>query len=202
MILLPKEGGQILKKIVVGIFIVGFSIKTLERIPDWKNATTLNNSAITHSPNSARANCFYGISIWENVYSKLPKDADKTQRQTVLDSMKSYFEKSISIVPRYSAAEKMRAMVAIEIHKLDNNYNALLKILGEVNMSGTYEASILPYLKTLNEQLKYKDDANKLLSFYSAMSEYFSKNYPKSIMPSEYAQMEAEIKDKMATLKE
>jgi protein O-mannosyl-transferase len=181
-----------------GIIVVAFSIKTLIRVPDWRNNSTLNRSAIQYSPNSARANCFYAVSIWEDTYSKLPKESDALQRKVVLDSMKPYFEKSVSILPNYSAAQKMRAMVAIEYHKIDNDFDALLKILDEVNRSRVYEPSILKYLKEINNQVNDTSTAEKLRVFYTQMIAFFNTNYPSSIMPSEYTNLLNEIQTRAA----
>jgi protein O-mannosyl-transferase len=184
--------------LALGIIISIFSIKTLIRVPDWRNNSTLNHSAIQYSPNSARANCFYAVSIWEDTYSKLPKESNAAQRKIVLDSMKPYFEKSVSILPNYSAAQKMRAMVAIEYHKIDNDFDALLKILDEVNRSRVYEPSILKYLKEINNQVNDTSTAEKLRVFYTQMIAFFNTNYPSSIMPSEYTNLLNEIQTRAA----
>jgi len=53
---------------VLGLFVLGFTIKTTDRVPDWKNRMSLNLSGATSSPNSARANCFLGTAIFEEEY--------------------------------------------------------------------------------------------------------------------------------------
>ncbi len=198
---LSKNDRFLIKNLNIGIFVLGiiisaFSIKTLVKVPDWRNNSTLNRSAIHYSPNSARANCFYAVSIWEDTYSKLPKESDASQRKVVLDSMKPYFDKSISILPNYSAAQKMRAIVAIEYHKIDNNFDVLLNVFEEVNRSRSYEPSILKYLKEINPRVEDKTTAEKLKSFYTQMIDFFNENYPSSIMPSEYTYLLNEIQNR------
>ncbi|MBK8555111.1 MAG: glycosyltransferase family 39 protein [Lewinellaceae bacterium] len=41
-----------------------------QRVPDWKDALSLNTSAVRVSPNSARANLFYATAVYENLYQK------------------------------------------------------------------------------------------------------------------------------------
>jgi protein O-mannosyl-transferase len=190
------EGG---KKLGISIFIlmiIGFSIKTLMRVPDWRNVQTLNKSAIRYSPNSARANCFYAVSLWENTYTKLPKDVSETRRRAVLDSLKFYFDKSVSILPSYGTAHGMRAAVAAEYFKLDGNYDALLKVFEEANLVGTYHKFIVDYLGFLNQKVSTPTDKEKLLSFYRNMLNYYEKGHSNTGMPDQYQQFIDTIEEK------
>jgi protein O-mannosyl-transferase len=170
------------------LFIIGFSVKTWVRVPDWRNVQTLNKSAIRYSPNSARANCFYAVSLWENTYTKLPKDASETRKRAVLDSLKFYFDKSVSILPSYSTAHGMRAAVAAEYFKLDGNYDALLKVFDEANRAGNYQKFIVDYLGFLNQKVSTRADSEKLLSFYRNMLDYYKKGHSNTGMPDQYQQ--------------
>ena len=194
------EGG---KKIALAIFvllIIGFSAKTLMRIPDWYSGNTLNNAAIKYSSNSARANCFYAISMWENTYEQLPKETPETRKREVLDSLKFYFDKSVSILPKYGAAQKMRAAVASEYHKLDGNIEALIKFFDEVNRSGTYDAYVLEYLKYVNTKVKTKADAEKLAAFYTSMIAFYKQNFATTTLPSEYTKLLGDVQARMVNL--
>src|SRR5437773_2978361 len=76
-------------------FIVGtiiLSCLTLIRLPDWKTIESLDRAGLRVSPDSARANHFYGVDLWKNIYQKLPKNADSARRRAVLDSINPYFE--------------------------------------------------------------------------------------------------------------
>jgi protein O-mannosyl-transferase len=185
------------KTIAIGIaviLIVGFSVKTVLRVPDWRNGSTLNDSAIKYSPNSARANCFYAVSIWENRFTKLPKDVPEKEKLACLDSLKMYFNRSVEILPKYGAAQKMRAAVAAEYHKLDNQIEPLIKVFDEVNRSGTYEKFVLDYLKFINDQPYSAADAKKLMDFYEGMKKFYKKNYPNSNLNSEYESLIMQLK--------
>jgi protein O-mannosyl-transferase len=188
--------GKGAKTIAIGIatfFIIGFSIKTVLRVPDWRNGSTLNDSAIKYSPNSARANCFYAVSIWENRFTKLPKEATDAEKLACLDSMKLYFNRSVEILPKYGAAQKMRAAVAAEYHKLDKQIEPLLKVFDEVNKSGTYEKFVLDYLKFINDQPYNAADAKKLMDFYDEMKKFYKNNYPNSNLTSEYEALKGQL---------
>jgi protein O-mannosyl-transferase len=188
---------KIAKPVAIGIaalFIIGFSLKTIIRVPDWRNGTTLNDSAIKNSPNSARANCFFAISMWENRFTKFPKDAPDAEKWACLDSIKMYFNKSVEILPKYGAAQKMRAAVAAEYHKRDKQLEPLLTVFDEVNKSGTYEKFVLDYLKFINNQPYSAADAKKLMNFYEEMKKFYKNNYPNSNLNSEYEALITQLK--------
>jgi protein O-mannosyl-transferase len=187
------KGARTLTAGLAVLFIIGFSIRTIIRVPDWRNGTTLNNSAIKYSHNSARANCFFAISIWENRFTKLPKDATAQEKRACLDSMQMYFNRSVEILPKYGAAQKMRAAVAAEYHKLNAQIEPLLKVFDEVNKSGTYEKFVLEYLKYINDQPYSAADANKLMFFYDEMKNFYKKNFPNSNLDSEYEALKGQL---------
>jgi protein O-mannosyl-transferase len=194
------EGGKKIAMSIFSLLIIGFSIKTLTRVPDWYSGNTLNNSAIKYSPNSARANCFYAVSMWENTYNQLPNETPETRKREVLDSMKFYFDKSVSILPKYGAAQKMRAAVASEYHKLDGNIEALIKVFDEVNRSGTYDAYVVEYLKYITSKVKSKADAENLAAFYTSMIVFYKQNYSTTSLPAEYTNLLADIQVRMVNL--
>lgn len=174
---------------IAAVFLLAFSIKTITRVPDWKSGATLNNSAIIYSPNSARANCFYGVSIWEEQYMKLPKDATNQQKLVLLNEMSPYFEKSLNIIPNYGSALKMWVGIAAERHKIDGNLDHLLAAFERTNRSKIYEPFILQYLNYLNGQAMSRADGEKLVRFYTAELAFFKEYMPTSIMPSEYQKL-------------
>jgi protein O-mannosyl-transferase len=185
------------KPVAIGIaalFIIGFSLKTIIRVPDWRNGTTLNDSAIKNSPNSARANCFFAVSMWENRFTKFPKDAPDAEKWACLDSIKTYFNRSVEILPKYGAAQKMRAAVAAEYHKRDKQLEPLLTVFDEVNKSGTYEKFVVDYLKYINDQPYSPADAKKLMDFYEETKKFYKKNYPNSNLNSEYEALITQLK--------
>ncbi len=185
---------------IAALLVVGFSIKTLIRVPDWYSGATLNASAIINSPNSARSNCFYGVSLWEDKYLKLPPNATNEQKKAILDEMKPYFERSLQILPKYSAALKMWAGVAGEYHKIDNNYDNLLKEFERINRAGVYEPFTIQYLTYVNNRVATKADAEKLQAFYTSMRAFFKQNYSATVLPVEYQKLLDGIQGRMPGL--
>ncbi len=185
---------------IAALLVVGFSIKTLMRVPDWYSGATLNAAAIKYSPNSARANCFYAISIWEDKFLKLPPTATNEQKKVLLDEMKPYFDRSLQILPKYSAALKMWAGMAGEYHKLDNNLDNLLAAFERVNRSGVYEPFTIQYLTYINGKVGTKAEGEKLQAFYSSMLAFFKQNFAATVLPSEYQKLLDGIQGRMPSL--
>ena len=186
---------------IAALMIIAFSIKTLIRVPDWKNGTTLNTSAMIYSPNSARANCFYGVSLWEEKYLKLPKDATNEQKIAILNEIKPYFDTSLRIVPNYGSALKMWVGIAAEYHKIDGNLDNLLLAFERMNRSLIYEPFILQYLDYVNGRVLTRVDGEKLLRFYTTEQGFFKQKMPNSIMPSEYQKLIDVINGRLTLLK-
>jgi protein O-mannosyl-transferase len=173
----------------LGVFIlitIAYSVRTILRVPDWRNNKTLTEAAIKSSPNSARANCFYAISIWENSFKKLNNDASPEQTRAILDSMKHYFDTAVRILPTYKSAHGMRGAVAAEYHKLDNDYDALLKVFEEAGRSGVYQQFIFDYLDFITPRVDTKVNGEKLLSYLEKMLVYYQQNFGQSNVPNMY----------------
>lgn len=185
---------------LASLLVIGFSVKTMMRVPDWKNGSTLNASAIINSPNSARSNCFYAISIWEDKFLKLPPSATIEQKKALLDEMKPYFERSLQILPKYSAALKMWAGVAGEYHKIDNNLDNLLKEFERINRAGVYEPFTIQYLTYINNKVGTKAEGEKLQAFYTTFLAFFKENYGTTVLPAEYQKLLNGIQTRLPSL--
>jgi hypothetical protein len=193
----------VIQRISLSVFTlgtIGLSALTLIRLPDWKTVESLDRSALKVSPDSARANHFYGILIWGNVYMKLPPNTDPARRKAVLDSLKPYFDKALQILPSYNSANSMKAGIAAEYHKLDNNYEALIRAFEEVNLTGTYEKFILEYLHYVNPRVTNLKDAKLLEAFYKRMIIYNNLHFKNTTLPGEYKSLLKEIQDRMINL--
>ena len=187
--------------LLLGILFPAFFIRTLLRVPDWRNDITLESAAIKNSPNSARANCFYDINIWQNVYMKLPPNATPDRRKAVLDSLNPYFEKSLKLIPNYYAAMGMNAAVAAEYHKLDHNYDRFISRFENVNRNGCNEKFIIQYLQYVNTVVSLKSDAEKLLSYYSRMTEFYKNNFPETGFLQDYQQLHASLSQRIQMMR-
>ncbi len=171
------------------LFVAGSIFRTLEREPDWFSGTTLNRSALKNSPNSARAQCFYGVSIWEDNYLKIINTGTAEQKQAVLDSMKPYFNRSVEIYPRYGSALKMIAGIAAEQYKLDGKVDPLIANLDKANRGGSYNDFVLKFLGYVNSRITERADNEKLSAFYADMITFYKQTQPTSTLPKEYEKL-------------
>jgi hypothetical protein len=193
---------RIAAKFIFFLATIVYITLSLLRIPDWKSVEALDRSALKVSPDSARANHFFGMLIWGNVYLKLPKDADSARKRAVLDSLKPYFDKALEILPSYNSANAMKAGIAAEYHKLDNDYAKLIKAFEEVNRTMTYEKFILEYLRYINKKVNNRKDAELLAAFYQRMIDFYNRVWKNTTLPSDYTQLLNEIRERMTGMNE
>jgi hypothetical protein len=94
----------------------------------------------------------------------------------------------------------MKAGIAGEYHKLDQNYEKLIKAFEEVNLTGTYEKFILEYLKFVNPRVSNRKDALLLAAFYERMIEYNNRVYKNTTLPADYRSLLNEIQGRIPGL--
>ena len=104
------------------VLILGYSAKTFTRVPDWRNALTLNSAAAKYSPNSARANLFMGVALFEDY--KIEENAER--KILLLNDATFYIDKSLDIYPSYSSALNMKSGTLAEHYKRDFDLDKLL----------------------------------------------------------------------------
>jgi protein O-mannosyl-transferase len=107
---------------VFGLFCLAYSFKTMVRVPDWKSTLSLNTSAINVSPNSARANLFYGVALFQEAM----KTNDLDERKALMYKALPYTEKAISILPTYGSAMHMSSGLDAEIYQYDKDIDKIL----------------------------------------------------------------------------
>lgn len=114
---------------IVLLFIAG----TLVRVPDWKDAMSLNISAINNSPNSARSHVFYVTSIFNGPYKEA---TDPNEKKKWVEDMDQHLTRSLEINPNYGSALIMKANVAIARfqidHQLDRFFHELEYIMEKI----------------------------------------------------------------------
>lgn len=162
------------KMLGIGIFAticLAYSVKTITRVPDWANTLSLNTSAINISPNSARANLFYGVALFQEAL-KMNKPEQAEDRKATMYKALPYTEKAIAILPSYGSAVHMASGLDAEIYQYDkdvdkilNRYAAYLRYrerltIEDVATGGTF---IDKYLVYLAGNPAYKD---KMMAFY------------------------------------
>lgn len=141
---------------VMGIF---FCWKTIERVPDWKNGDTLNASAIKFSPNSARANCFYAVSV----YQRYAAEKDTAVKNRMADTLEHYINRSLEILPGYSAALQMKIGIVAARFQKDGNIDLLYQefedIMKQVPRNKECRPYLISYLKYLQGRYPEKTAA-------------------------------------------
>ncbi|MDQ3140953.1 MAG: glycosyltransferase family 39 protein [Bacteroidota bacterium] len=127
-----------------------FSLKTIWRVPDWKDGDHLNFAAISVSRNSARINLFTGVTY----FHRHEKETDPEKKKQNLRISEQYIDKAISIYPDYSQANNMKAGVLAEYFKTDKDVLKFLTSLKEV-------VTRSPELSFVQEYIDYlKKDAS------------------------------------------
>jgi len=151
---------------ILGLFVAGFTYKTIDRVPDWKNRMTLNLSGASASPNSARANCFLGTAIFEEEYK--PSN-DNTQKRALIKEVAYFIDRALAIHPNYGSALIMHSGVVVEEYKYDNN---LQKLLDEF-YSILIRKSNVPFIGEYLAYLSNRADQQQLANFAYKMGYQF-----------------------------
>lgn len=148
---------------ILGIYIIGFVYKTVERIPVWENAMSLNTAGVAVSQNSARANCFMGTAL----YKSGQDISDRTERLANMELAESYIDKSLSIHPSYLSANQMKSGVLAEHYRYDSDISKLLSGFEHILEVKPNVAYIPRYCEYLNGRNR---NQSELLAFYYRVS--------------------------------
>jgi hypothetical protein len=120
---LPASGlGRKLGIGILGLFVLGFSLKTWTRIPDWKNNLALDKAGVHISSNSAHSNQFYAYEL----YRKAVEEKDPAKKRALLDEADPHVSKALEIYPTYGQALTCKAGVAAAYYQLDRDLPWLL----------------------------------------------------------------------------
>jgi hypothetical protein len=139
------------------ICITGYTYKTIDRVPAWKNALTLNRAASKVSVNSARANQFMGYSL----YVEANAAKDREEKRKLLDEATYYIDRAITIHPTYPDANNAKAGLLAAYYGLDRNLDTLLE--------GFYSLQtkrLIPFIDTYLDYLDNRADKAKMAAFY------------------------------------
>jgi tetratricopeptide (TPR) repeat protein len=140
---------QVTRYLSVGIFALIFIVYSglsINRVPDWESALTLNQSAIKVSSNSARANTFMATALFKEANQL----GDAVKKKQLLQEALPYAEKSVEIHPSYYNGNMMVVGIAAEIHKSDQNIEQLIKYLEPAMVARPDVPFIMQYLEYLN----------------------------------------------------
>ncbi len=155
--------------VLVGVFAVGFMVKTFERLPAWKDAFSLNVAAAKVSVNSARANSYYAYAL----YQKALKETDPEKEQALYQEALPYVTRALEIHPRYDDAFTTKAGVVAGLYKKDKDLDRLLQVFYDILKVKEIPFIWKQYLPFLN---KRAPDMRKLMNFYHNIGyEWFLK---------------------------
>jgi hypothetical protein len=132
---------------LTGLIIIGYSAKTIMRVPVWKDAMALNKSAVKVNPGSARANSFMSTALYEK-YKDQPNSEEKKQQMLLAGY---YAKQAIKIHPNYKNANLMRAGCAAELYKFDYDVPTLLAVFKEVMANRPDLDYLRQYMQYMNE---------------------------------------------------
>jgi tetratricopeptide (TPR) repeat protein len=169
------QGVNLVGGVLVAVLALGYTVKTLTRVPVWKNALSLNSAAIVVSPNSARANLFMGTALFNDAKIK-----PEPERKELMYRGQAYVQKAVKIVPNYNSAIHMLSGLDAEVYAYDKNLDTLLAKFQTympfrekltVENPATGEIFMDLYLKFLTSQ----QNVPKLLVFYKNIIPIFSE---------------------------
>lgn len=136
---------------------IGFVIKSYLRIPAWENEKTLNAAAVKVSKNSARANCFYAVSLYDDIRAEENTEI-KLQKTEVA---KKHIDRSLEIYPEYADALRMKAGLAAEEYKVKKNVKTLLAVFKEI-----LAVRHIAYVDEYTDWLERRTDKKTMSDYY------------------------------------
>ena len=143
--------------VVLGIFILGCSVKTVLRVPAWKDTLSLNRAAIQVSKNSARANQYMGYTL----YRMGLEEPDVGKKQTLFNEAKGYVDRALEIYPSYTDALTAKGGLLAADFQKTGDLDTLLK--GFYNILA---ANPVPFVDTYLDYLHARVDTYTLADFY------------------------------------
>jgi tetratricopeptide (TPR) repeat protein len=171
---LPQISGNVGKKAGFAVLIVfasGFAIKSLIRIPEWKNQEVLDFAALKVSKNSARANSFCGYFY----YFKAVGEKDPVKQKALYQKALPLVNRALEIYPKYSDAVTAKAGVVSGFYQQDGKLDILLEAFKEL-LSHRQVDFIYQYMEYLNVKLTNVGERSQLATFYhEAGYEMFAK---------------------------
>lgn len=147
---------------------------TINRVPDWKDALSLNTSAVRNSSGSARSHCFYVTALYENKYLKTKDPAEK---KALVDTMEYHINRSLEINPNYGSAQVMQGAIAAARFEQDKQMDKLFNTFGDLMEKIPNNTNFRPFFdKYIDYLAKNGGNPNKINAFcYRIGYEYFYK---------------------------
>jgi tetratricopeptide (TPR) repeat protein len=135
---------------------IGYAGKTIERVPAWKDAMSLNRAAIKVSTNSARANSYMAYAL----YQRGLKEQGAQQLATYQEAL-PLVNRALEIYPTYSDALTCKGGLVAGLYQQNNDLEQLLQGFYEI-LSARHIIFIDQYMEYLNGRV----DGQRLAQFY------------------------------------
>jgi tetratricopeptide (TPR) repeat protein len=161
---------------IPGLFIPLYLFLSFERIPDWESNKKLDMADVLVSKNSARANLFAGVSIWNDIL----KEKNDSLKIKMIEEARIFNNRALAIYPEYADALKMKAGYASEIWKINKDLPSLLKEFDEV-----MAIKPVPFVEEFVNWLLPRAEKTRLVPFlYRVGYEHLAKeqkNFPEAL---------------------
>ncbi|MEM6725829.1 MAG: hypothetical protein AAF598_17440, partial [Bacteroidota bacterium] len=140
---------------ILSLCVLGYAGKTLNRVPAWKDAMSLNRAAIKVSTNSARIHQYMAYSLYR-----------QGLEQSGADQLASFNEawplvnRALEIYPEYFDALKCKSGLIAGFYQQDRDLDKLL--------NGFYEVLQIRHLDFIDKYMDYlipQEDGSKLANF-------------------------------------
>ena len=156
-----KRTADLVFKILLGIFVFGFAIKTVTRVPDWRNNKTIFLADVQTSTNSTKANTSAGGTLYEmSLEAKNEKE-----KNDYLDRAEAYLKKAIEIHPKNTSALILMGNVAYG----KGNYKGITDALWPLFEINSEHDQAHKNLTIFVNNVKNPNDVNVLVNFHERM---------------------------------
>lgn len=146
-----------LSVVLLGVILIGYSLKTITRVPAWENEMTLNQAAIKVSKNSARANSYMAYSL----YRASLEEPDQAKKKAMLEEALPLVNRALEIYPEYTDALTCKGGVITGFYQMDGDLDKLL--------DGFYNILAAKHVGFVDQYMEYlngRADSQKMADFY------------------------------------
>jgi protein O-mannosyl-transferase len=161
---------------IPSLLVPAFLYLSADRIPDWESNKTLDMNDVRVSRNSARANLFAGVALWQEILN----EKNDTVKLKMIEEARIFNDRALAIYPEYTDALKMKTGYASEVWKINKDLPALLKVFEEA-----MSVMPVPFVEEFVNWLMPRSDKNLMVPFlYRVGYEQLAKkqkNFPEAL---------------------
>jgi len=157
----PYNKPNLWSAVLIGAIALLFGLRTWTRVPDWGgDGRGLVESAMRVSSGSYRANYYYANFLYQERYLKIEKATDAAlvaERNTLLDTISHYLNRSLEINPGYRLAAPLKVQMAVGRFNQDKDLDKLLKALEALIQNQPANGAMLTMVLEVLKSLKGAD---------------------------------------------